>query len=222
MNYTWSSSDKSVATVKKGVVKGLKAGTTTITVKSRNGKTDTFKVTVKKKDGPSASKKPGPTLAPGFIYDMTGYNADVANTTYKGYKCLKSLYSEYKYNYGGIWMMYASLYDGKKIDYRGKKIKVTGYYMHTGDNPLKEVCLAINATKPEAYPIIQKDSNVAPNVWKKVDVTFTLNKNAYNGDTDDEGNNYSIYLYYAWKTDNGDYENNDDFYFRDYKIQILN
>ena len=46
---TWSSSDKKIATVsKKGVVKGVKPGTVTITVKTANGKKATIKLTVKK------------------------------------------------------------------------------------------------------------------------------------------------------------------------------
>ena len=46
---TWTSSNTKVATVdKNGVVKGIKVGTATITVKTSNGKTATVKVTVKK------------------------------------------------------------------------------------------------------------------------------------------------------------------------------
>ena len=46
--YTWTSSDPSIATVSsKGVVKGVKKGTVTITVRTANGKTATTKVKVK-------------------------------------------------------------------------------------------------------------------------------------------------------------------------------
>jgi len=46
---TWTSSNKKIATVdKNGNVKGIKAGTANITVKTSNGKTHTIKVTVKK------------------------------------------------------------------------------------------------------------------------------------------------------------------------------
>ncbi|MBQ6326979.1 MAG: Ig-like domain-containing protein, partial [Clostridia bacterium] len=45
--FTWSSSDKKIATVtSKGVVKGLKKGSATITVKTANGLKATVKVTV--------------------------------------------------------------------------------------------------------------------------------------------------------------------------------
>ena len=51
--YTWNSSDPSVATVSvKGVVKGLKKGTVTITVTSSNGKTASTKIKVKQADIP--------------------------------------------------------------------------------------------------------------------------------------------------------------------------
>ena len=44
---SWSSSDNSIATVNNGTVKGIKAGTATITVRTSNGKVSTCKVTVK-------------------------------------------------------------------------------------------------------------------------------------------------------------------------------
>lgn len=44
---TWSSDDETIATVSNGVVTGVKAGTTTITATTGNGKTDTCTVTVK-------------------------------------------------------------------------------------------------------------------------------------------------------------------------------
>ena len=46
-NITWTSSDTSVATVKKGKVTAKKAGTVTITAKSNNGKTASCKITIK-------------------------------------------------------------------------------------------------------------------------------------------------------------------------------
>ena len=48
---TWTSSNSEVATVdKKGVVKGIKAGKTTIIVKSNNGKSSSCEVTVVNKE----------------------------------------------------------------------------------------------------------------------------------------------------------------------------
>ncbi len=44
---TWTSSDPTVASVSKGVVKALKAGNTTITAKTSNGKTASATITVK-------------------------------------------------------------------------------------------------------------------------------------------------------------------------------
>lgn len=47
-SYTWTVKDTKIATVsKEGVVKGVKAGTTTISVKTHNGKTASLKLTVK-------------------------------------------------------------------------------------------------------------------------------------------------------------------------------
>lgn len=50
---TWESSDKNVATVKNGKIKAKNPGEATITVKTVNGKTDTCKVVVVKKQGNS-------------------------------------------------------------------------------------------------------------------------------------------------------------------------
>ncbi len=53
----WSSSDEKIATVENGKVTGKSAGTVTITAKTVNGKTDTYKVTVKAKDVPQPPKE---------------------------------------------------------------------------------------------------------------------------------------------------------------------
>ena len=52
---TWSSSDKTVASVNNGRVTARKAGTATITAKTKNGKTATFKVTIKRIEVESVS-----------------------------------------------------------------------------------------------------------------------------------------------------------------------
>ncbi len=55
---TWSSSNSKVATVDRyGNVKGIKAGTATITAKATNGKTASYKVTVKAKQTSSTKPK---------------------------------------------------------------------------------------------------------------------------------------------------------------------
>lgn len=52
---TWNSSNKSVATVTNGKVKGVGVGTTTITAKTSNGKIATCKVTVEKRQSGNIS-----------------------------------------------------------------------------------------------------------------------------------------------------------------------
>jgi uncharacterized protein YjdB len=46
---TFTSSNKKIATVRNGKVKGIKKGSATITVKSANGKKKTCRITVKNK-----------------------------------------------------------------------------------------------------------------------------------------------------------------------------
>lgn len=218
MKVKWSTSKKSVAKVSsKGVVTGVKAGTAKITATSLNGKKATVKVKVTK-------------ATSNLIYELAtekGVNEDNGEkwgpvTSFGGKKCVQSLYKKYKYNWGAIWLCRAVFYDGDKIDYRGKKMRITGYYQFTGKDKLKEVCASFNFTQPESYPIVKKDSNVAPNVWHKVDFTYTIPKNAINGDKDDEtGKNFPIMFYYAWKTENGDFSAGDDFYFADYKFELV-
>ena len=61
--FTWSSKDKTIATVTKaGRITGKKAGKTTITVKTHNGKTATCKVTVMKAPGKVTLNKTSATL----------------------------------------------------------------------------------------------------------------------------------------------------------------
>ena len=70
--YTYSSSNKKVATVsKKGVVKGVKKGTATITVKTYNKKTFKLKVTVKKAPGSISLKPKSVNLGIGETADVS-------------------------------------------------------------------------------------------------------------------------------------------------------
>lgn len=72
----WKSSKPGVATVsKKGVVKGIKAGTTTITGKYKGLK---FTITVKvKKDASDNSSEPSDTTKPNRVFLGSGSNVDV-------------------------------------------------------------------------------------------------------------------------------------------------
>lgn len=85
---TWTSSDKAIATVSNGTVKGVKPGTVTITATTKNGKTAEYVVTVTEKPANyviSISRTP---LADNWNYTMsvtkdgkafTGYSFIVVN-----------------------------------------------------------------------------------------------------------------------------------------------
>ena len=88
-NITWTSSNPSVATVSRGIIIGLKEGTTTITAKTNNGKTATANVTVTKKviePYSIALDKPSVTLSIGgkatLIPTITPYNVSNKNVTW--------------------------------------------------------------------------------------------------------------------------------------------
>lgn len=73
LSYTWKSTKKSVATVdKNGVIKGVKPGSTKITVKTANGLKAVCKVTVCKGEVKYED------------YDYTSYNEIVRIKAYKG------------------------------------------------------------------------------------------------------------------------------------------
>ncbi|MBQ6843312.1 MAG: Ig-like domain-containing protein [Agathobacter sp.] len=92
---TWSSSNKKIATVdKNGKVKGVKAGTATITVKAANGKKATCKVTVVKATlnatsfplqvKKTAALKATSTLKGDEVKSWTSSNKKIATVTSKG------------------------------------------------------------------------------------------------------------------------------------------
>ena len=91
---TWSSSDENIATISKtGRLKAVAEGTTTITVKSSNGKTDTMELTVDKASGESALNLYGkvtsdqeiPTDILGNTYIANGSTVTNGETTYTSY-----------------------------------------------------------------------------------------------------------------------------------------
>ncbi len=73
---TWTSSDTSIATVSNGTVKGVKAGTATITAKTSNGKAATATITVTSTPSPTAltnnSKISSTTVTLGKSITLTG------------------------------------------------------------------------------------------------------------------------------------------------------
>lgn len=67
---TWTTSNKSIATVSSGKVTGIKAGTATITVKTYNGKTATCRVTVKNAPTKVSLNFKSKTLSVGSSYTL--------------------------------------------------------------------------------------------------------------------------------------------------------
>ena len=79
-SFTWSSKDKSVATVTKaGKITGKKAGKTTVTVKTHNGKTAQVTVRVKKAPGKVTLNKSSATMNTG---DSLQLKATLPSNTY--------------------------------------------------------------------------------------------------------------------------------------------
>ncbi len=93
---TWKSSNNSIATVdENGTVKGLKEGTVTITVTTENGKTATYKITIKAKsnntnkpqtNNNSSNSKPNtssPPASPSIVH-VINVSISGSNTMYIG------------------------------------------------------------------------------------------------------------------------------------------
>ena len=74
----WTSSDTSVATVSNGTIKGVSAGTATITATTNNGKTATVKVTVQKND--SIVQPTGITVSPTTLTLTEGNTSTITAT----------------------------------------------------------------------------------------------------------------------------------------------
>ena len=81
-SYTYSTSNKKYVTVAQtGAIKGVKAGSATITVKTHNGKTDKVKVTVKKAPSKVTVTAPHTTLGVGEWIDLkTSITSGAAST----------------------------------------------------------------------------------------------------------------------------------------------
>ena len=134
----------------------------------------------------------------------------------------------------------------KGQDFRGyKPIHLTGEFSYDGTNQ-KTILLQINYTKPSDYPIIWKwekgasktgtgkkyvdelsintDKNgseaLDAKTTAKVDVKFTIPKDAVNGDVDEEtGQNFGIYLYFPNKPGGAlIYNDSNTFHFKNFKM----
>ncbi len=216
---TWTSSKKAVATVDAiGNVKGKKAGTTTITAKTDNGKSAKFKVKV------TAVAK----VAPGTVLWDQSKEKDKAKRE------VLSLYNEYKYDVSSIWLCPFNLYYqggdkdvGEAVNHLGRTLRFQGQFQMVGGPPAEELLIQLNYTQPKAYPIVwqtNKDKEkVEPGKWKKFNFTFTLPKNAVNGDKDSEtGLNWPILLYIANKPNNTMiYQPGNDFKIKNCKLTVV-
>ena len=98
VTYSWSTSDSNVAIVSSGVVKGLKAGTCTITV-TANGKTASCKVTVQ--DATSTKKEYTDYLAEVMAHVAT-YGSYSSSTNSYSYVYRSFTYSSSEYTCGFI------------------------------------------------------------------------------------------------------------------------
>ena len=107
----------------------------------------------------------------------------------------------------------------------------------------KTVLLQINYTSPAEYPIVwkwEKGADKQPNnfaaglkmkgvngspeanhgVWYDVNATFTIPTDAKNGDKDENGKPYGIYMYFPNKPNNQLlYTSDNTFHFRNFEIK---
>ncbi len=217
---TWTSSKKAVATVDaNGNVKGRKAGSTTISVKTDNGKSAKMKVKVTAVD----------KVAPGTVlWDQREEKA-------KEKREVVALYSSYKYHVSAIWLCPYNLYYaggdpkvGEAVNNLGRTLRFEGEYRMVGGPPAEELLIQLNYTQPTKYPIVwqtnKKKEQVEPGKWKKFRCEFTLPKNAVNGDVDTAGSglNWPILVYFANKPNNRlIYQPGNDFKIKNCKITVV-
>lgn len=227
---TWTSSNTDVAQVsassgKKVQVIGCKAGKATITATVK-GKKATCKVTVK------AAKKGT------VIYNLANETGSNPANGESYAPPFVSNYSKFKYNSFQIWLCQATFY-GKgnyaSPDWRGKKLKVSIKVKNSGKRDLPELGVCFNYTKggtDGAYPFalhvsekaldnkVKKDKQHRHTTYKVQKIkkgktytwnfTFTIPKDAMNGDKDDDGYNYPIMMYIPNMKDTSPYKPGDE------------
>lgn len=225
----WSSSNKAVATVssasgKSTTVKGVKAGKATITA-TVGSKKATCKVTVTKAKSGSV------------IYNLakeTGSNPDTGESWAPP---VVSKYETFKYSSFAIWLCRATLYDPANggVDYRGTKLKISLTVKNSGKRDLPELGVCFNYTKggtDGSYPFalhvsqkalsskVKKDKQHKHTTYKVQKIkkgktytfnfTFTIPKDAMNGDKDEEtGLNYPIMMFIPNMKDSSPYKPGD-------------
>ena len=218
----WTSSNDNIAHCQKTSGKsikvlGIKKGTATITA-TVGSKKETCKVTVK-------NAKKGTV-----IYDFS------KSTDPDNHPPFVANYKTFKYDSFKMWLCQATFWgEGTYIspDYRGRKLSVDMVVKNSGSRDLPELGVCFNYTKPVSYPfayhISEKklSSNILNNknhkgvtapVKKfkkgkdlKIKFTFTIPKNAINGDTDsDTGANYPIMMYIPNLKDSSPYKEGDE------------
>jgi len=146
--------------------------------------------------------------------------------------------NEDKYNEG--------IYGPALDDYKGKELSIEGQFKYDGKTK-KTVLFQINYTSPADYPILwkwekganntngkdsdgtlnkvknngkTKSEEAAAGEWHDLDISFTIPKDAKNGDTDDSGKSYGIYLYFPNQPDGALlYTSDNTFHFKNFAIK---
>lgn len=230
----WSSSNDNIVHCQKTSGKsikvwGIKAGKATITA-TVGSKKQTCKVTVKK-------AKKGTV-----IYNFAN------STDPKNRPGFKAPYSTFKYDSFKMWLCNATFWgEGTYIspDYRGRKLSVSMVVKNSGKRDLPEMGVCFNYTKPVSYPFAYhiSEKKLASTVTKnknhsgckivtkkfkkgkdlKIDFTFTIPKDAINGDTDSKtGANYPIMMYIPNLKDSSPYKDGDEITVKKCVIKLAN
>jgi hypothetical protein len=225
----WTSSNTAVATVsaesgKATKVTGIKAGKATITA-TVGSKKATCKVTVTK-------AKSGT-----MIYNLAKETGSDPDTGASWAAPFVSKYETFKYSSFAIWLCRATLYDPANggVDYRGTKLKISITVQNSGKRDLPELGVCFNYTKggtDGSYPFalhvsakklsakVKKDKQHKHTTYKVQKIkkgktytwnfTFTIPKDAMNGDKDSEtGLNYPIMMYIPNLKDTSPYKPGD-------------